>query len=265
MSNFEPFDDTYKFDKTILTENFPDYQLTSIKAWMRSLLTEHGILKYVTGSYLLENSSFILPLNQAMRKTFASFWEGFWSDCTKDISTMRNVISYILQNHAYKRDGEKLEGILGETSSAYSVELGSDTKLKLVYRVSPVAKKQAEDVFTDSELVAQAWESHYGIKPDDEKTITRATDALAGILRDKYFPDENRPQLGTLLGKMRQKPELYPLPASDLYDTDKFLELMKDFSKIRGNHKTGTGRSPSHEEAGFVLHFTIMLFQLLKK
>ncbi len=100
--------------------------------------------------------------------------------------------------------------------------------------------------------------------PDDERTVTRATDALSGILRDRYFPAEKRPQLGTLLEKIKKDCDLYPLPGNTIFDQKEFLSIMSRFSKIRGNHKSGTGRAPMHQEAGFVLHFTIMLFQTLK-
>lgn len=269
MSNFEPFDEKFEFDKSVLTEGFPDYMIASVKAWLIKTLRDQGAL---SGTYLSEDK-FILPLNQAMRQTFSIPWHDFWNEMKKDIPTFRNILSYVLQNVARKPQGVALEKILSQTSSAYAVEIDtvlvnqqiSQTNMKLVYRVPLIVKKQAENIFNDHALLAEAWESHYGVKPDDEKTVTRATDALAGLIRNRYFPDEKRPQLGTLLGKMRQKPEEYILPAQSLFDTDKFLELMKDFSKIRGNHQSGTGRKPTHEEAGFVLHFSIMLFQLLKK
>ena len=273
MANtFEPFDDTFRFDKTILNDAFPDYILTSIYDWLHETLSVRGLLYVST----LNDSLFILPLNRAMRRIFNSSWSSFWEEITASPELFRNILSYVLQTVAHKPQGEALEKILSQTSSAYAVEISStkssqnglitqEIKMKLVHRVAPIVKKQATEIISTSNLLGEAWESHYGIKPDDEKTVTRATDALAGLLRDRYFPDESRPQLGKLIAKIRQNPEEYALPAKSLYNADAFLSLTKEFSKIRGNHKTGTGRAPSHEEAAFVLHFTIMLFQLLKR
>src|SRR5690606_38279516 len=114
------------------------------------------------------------------------------------VPTFRNVLTYLLQNVANAEEGRKLEVILADTSSAYSVNfkeeevkngalVGKATKMKLAYRVPPVVKEQALDVMRTDQLLAEAWESHYGIDPDDEKTVTRCTDALAGLLRDVYF------------------------------------------------------------------------------
>lgn len=273
MRDFKPFDDKYSFDKNILTEDFPDYILVSVIDWLTNLLDEKGLASLWAGQRTLDRTNFILPLSQAMRRTFSVNYKDFIEEIIDDKVIFRNVLSYIVQKHAYEPDARILENILVQTSSAYAVEI-NETRINeytrqydmnLIYRVSPIAKKQAEDILSENELLHEAWNSHYGMAPDDEKTVTRVTDALAGLLRDHYFPNEKRPQLGTLLGVMRRKPGDYSLPASSLYDSDKFLELMKDFSKIRGNHQSGTGRKPSHEEAGFVLHFCIMFFQLLKK
>lgn len=274
MSNFEPFDEEFNFDRSILTETFPDYMLPSVLSWIENVLIKHQMYR-PQFSRNVSDSKLVLPINRALRKTIRTSWSAFLVDIQEDVPTFRNVLTYLLQNVANAEEGVEVETILSDTSSAYSVDfkeedvrhgalIGRVTRMKLVYRVPPVVKEQALDIMRTDQLLAEAWESHYGINPDDEKTVTRCTDALAGLLRDTYFPEEKRPQLGTLLGKMRKDPERYPLPANSLYDSDKFLELMKDFSKIRGNHKSGTGRTPTHEEASFVLHYTIMLFQLLR-
>lgn len=278
--SFEPFDDKYEFDSSVLTEDFPHYLSPSVKKWIFDCLRNHSMYNARVLHAQL-TGSFIHPLNRAFRKSFSDTSTVFFSTITADIVLFRNVLSYILQNIADVAEGRELEKILQEGSSAYTVEFRRGRKIagiltskgepmfetagmKLSYRVPPIVKAQAEEVISHDALLAEAWESHYGINPDDEKTVTRCTDVLAGQLRDKYFGEEKRTQLGTLLQKMRAEPNKYSLPASSLYDSDRFLEIMKNFSKIRGNHKTGTGRAPTHEEAGFVLHFTIMLSQLLR-
>ncbi len=276
MTNFEPFDKEYEFDKSVLTEDFTNYLLPSVKNWIFNVLKKHDMAQGVIGrGYFFD--TFLLPLSRQLRSSLPPNETDFFDTIFSSNKVSRNVLSYILQKIADEEEGKRLEQILSEASSAYKVEIKKvnvvtedravkwkQTKMKLIYRVVPIVKKQVEEIMNANDLVAEAWESHYGMEPDDEKTVTRCTDALAGLLRDKYFPNETRTQLGTLLQKMRTNPEDYPLPADTLYDNDKFLEIMKDFSKIRGNHQTGTGRAPTHEEAGFVLHYTIMLFQLLR-
>jgi len=276
MSTFEPFDDEYRFDKGVLTEAFPDYMYPSIQDWIISLLDRASLLSWSQGIQYVDRSKLVLPLNENMRKTFRNDLASFLSDISENANVLRNVISYLLQNVANKKEGENLEIILARTSSAYAVDFRDEeattssgaiswvsTKIKLVYRVTPIVKRQAENTLAQSELLAEAWDSYYGLKPDDEKVITRCTDAIAGLLRDRFFPGEKRTQLGTLLQKVISEPEKYPVVGETLFDKKEFLATMKGFSAVRGNHKTGTGRAPTHAEAGFVLHFSIMLFQVL--
>lgn len=282
MSDFMPFDTEYEVDKSVLTEELPGYLTRSLRQWTSDVLINNKkISKNRNGIYVLDATAFLNPLQETFRRNFDEHPDMFLTKMFSDVKLFRNLMSYILQHTANLLEARDLEAILERSGSAYAVEFEKEpvpkqaimslnspgyriVRTKLVYRVAPIVKMQAEDVLRDSELLSEAWSYYYGVKPDDEKTVVRCVDALAGMIRDAYFPNENRPQLGTLLGKMRQKPNDYDLPASDLYDTDKFLEIMKDFSKIRGNHKSGTGRAPTHEEAAFVLHYTIMMFQLLR-
>jgi len=278
---FEPFDDLYSFDKDVLTEDFPDYLLPSVNAWIHSVLSAHSMFYGQMNNGMVLNG-FLHPLNRVLRTTLAQSSAPFFSEIASTKSLLRNVLSYILQTVATTYEAHELEKILKEGSSAYQVEFIYDTKSpasgimsikgapilkisgsKLTYRVSSIVKKQAQNISGTHTLLAEAWDAYYGISPDDEKTVTRCTDALAGTLRDKYFPNEKRSQLGTILQKIKQDPKKFRLPASTIYNAEVMLDIMKDFSKIRGNHKTGTGRAPTHEEAGFVLHFSIMFIHLL--
>lgn len=279
--SFEPFDDQYSFDKDVLTEDFPDYLMPSVKAWIFDTLSAHGMFYGRVGAGQVLDK-FLLPLNRALRTTIESNDTLFINEVTSTKSLLRNVLSYMLQTVSDVAQARELEKILTEGSSAYQVEFIRDTAnpitalrtvngepvfkitdTKLVYRVSSIVKKQAQDIASTHILLADAWDAYYGVSPDDEKTVTRCTDALAGALRDKFFPGEKRTQLGTILHKIKQDPAKFQLPASSIYSQTALLDLMKDFSKIRGNHKSGTGREPTHEEAGFVLHFSIMFTHLL--
>lgn len=272
MQNFEPFDEEYKFDPEILTEDFPKYMIDSIVAWSEALLNNRRMI--VMRDKL--SPTFLLPYDRVFRTNLDPHWAIVTTKLRSNLKFARNFISYLLQIYASEKEGEALERILAESSSAYTVEKSSEkvllvqsgalstsiTKMKLVYRVAAIVKKQSEMIISSNELLSEAWESHYGIPSDDEKTITRCADALAGLLRDQFFPTEKRTQLGTLISKIIQDPEDYSFPASTIYNKEELLNLMSNFSKIRGNHKSGTGRTPTHEEALFVLHFSIMFFQL---
>lgn len=282
MTRFEPFDGEYEIDKSILSEEVAPFLQKSIRLWLNTLFANHSILrKNANGMIVLDGKSFLFPLQETFRKEYPDEPAYFVNLMFSNTKLFRNMLSYILQNHADINEARELEEMLMRSSSAYAVEFIKGEELrglkradgsplfktvgcKLVYRVPPIVKVQAEEAFSSEALLAEAWEAYYGMQPDDEKVVTRATDALAGSLRDKYFPDEKRPVFGTLLQKIKQDPTAYPLPGSSIYEQQKFAETMDQFSKIRGNHQKGTGRKPTHEEAGFVLHFSIMLYQVLR-
>lgn len=279
---FEPFDEGYKVDESVLTEEIPDFLDQSLRLWIQSVFSSHGITRTDQKlGLVLDQRMFLYPLQETFRRKFPPGLVLFMHQLFLDIKLLRNVISYILQTLATFDEGRELERIFQRSGSAYTVEfikgeeargiltakgepIFSTVGMRLAYRVPTIVEIQAKKILNTQVLLSEAWSSHYGINPDDEKTVTRCTDALAGLLRDKYFPDDKKPQLGKFLKQMIEQPEKYPLPAEKLYDKKKFLELMQEFSAIRGNHKTGTGRAPTYEEAGFVLHYAIMLFQILE-
>lgn len=283
MSDFDPFDSEFKIDKSVLTKDIPVFLEQSLRRWIDSVFHKHSFIHIgPRGFPVIDGAMFLHPLQETFRREFSDDPETFYNEMLSNIKLFRNMLSYILQNITDVNEARALETILARSSSAYAVDfikgkeiisglkridgkpMFEDVGCKLIYRVAPIVRMQAEDVLSSENLLAEAWEAYYGMQPDDEKTVIRCTDALAGLLRDAYFPTENRPVFGSMLQKMKQVPGSYTLPANCLYDTKEFLELMKDFSKIRGNHQKGTGRKPTHEEAGFVLHFAIMFFQLLK-
>src|SRR5690606_8844814 len=132
----------------------------------------------------------------------------------------RNIISYVLQKIATEGEGKKLEATLIRTGSAYAVQITkkqvnaswSKTEMKLIYRVDPIVAKQAVPILNSSSLIQEAWDAYYGLKPDYEKVVTRSSDALAGLLRDKFFPDEQKPQLGKLIEQLQRSPEKISFP-----------------------------------------------------
>lgn len=284
MGDFEPFDSEYSFDKTVLTEDFPNYLLPSVQKWIIDVLHRHDLFDqsgYVAGNSLPNLSNdFTMPFNRTMRTTYKNDTLTFINIISANNIRLRNTLSYILQKIADYTEGATLEEILSEGSSAYTVDitrtevkraLGAgvsvpyeNISMKLVYRVPLVVKAQAETILKNEHLLAEAWDEYYGLSPDDEKVVTRCHDALSGILRDKYFPKDAKPQLGKLTKQLIESPKKFTLPAETMYDKKSFLGLMDKFSEKRGNHTKGTGKKPTHEEAGFVLHYTIMLFQLFR-
>lgn len=271
--NFEPFDSEFEFNKEVLSEDFKDYQLISIKSWLRETLK--STKKLSSNNVSLSNELFVLPLNEIFRQTFSPNFELFWDSIVVNSKLFRNILSYVLQTSATEYQANKLERILGRTGSAYAVSTSKKSQKiaqgisvnknvsKLLYRVSKVTSEQAAPILNTNALIQEAWDAFYGLKPNYEKVTTRCTDALAGILRDKFYPDDKKPQLGKLLGQLISSPEKFSIPGETIFDKEQFLRLMDNFTSIRGDHQTGTGRKPTKDEAKFVLHYTISAAHLL--
>ncbi len=162
MADFIPFDDEYGFDKSVLTEQFPDYLMPSVKDWLFKTLRTHKHFTGVIGRGQVTDT-FIHPISREFHMTFHSNDTFFFDQISSNVKLFRNVLSYILQKVASPDDAKNLEKILHEGSSAYAVELSAPKTLKtpvapginaittlvqkrLVYRVAPVVKKQAAEI-----------------------------------------------------------------------------------------------------------------------
>lgn len=208
--------------------------MPGVKKWVFDTLRKHSLFSGRIGMDQVLDG-FIHPLNRALRKNIPSKDTQFWAHISVNIVLFRNVLSFMLQNIANVNEARELEKILSEGSSAYSVEVikGKEVRgirnskgellfehvgAKLGYRVAPTVRKQADETVKSEKLLGQAWEFYYGLESDDEKTVVRATDALSGLLRDQFFPDEKRAVFGTMLDKIKKDPNNYQFPANSIYD-----------------------------------------------
>jgi len=72
--------------------------------------------------------------------------------------------------------------------------------------------------------------------------------------------------LRKLIIQLSQKPQILTYKGSGIIaDKALVLELLKDAIDYRGQHTSGTGKRPNKDEAEFVLHTTIYLWNLFEK
>jgi hypothetical protein len=129
--------------------------------------------------------------------------------------------------------------------------------------VPELVHEQAKNALDENSLLLDAWLSCYGRDPDYEKTVSRCCDALERFFKDKYWPKDPKPQLGKFVAQFSQTPDILNYKGMSLIDPKNLVtDLLKDFPNIRGQHTAGKGRKPTPDEAEFVLHTTIYLWNL---
>jgi hypothetical protein len=275
--SFKPFTEKYRFDKSILTEDFPDYLAEPVSVWLYRSLDRHDLLEtkqtksYRTDEFLVPSFRHTLQLD--FQRTFSSNARLFVNEVLGDSELFCNILAYVLQNHSTVSEARDLERILRMGSSAYMVmEMGDDLSdwqrgvCNLGWRVPAVVQEEAREALAANELLKDAWNECYKRTPNPSLCVSKCTDFFEGFLRDLYSPDEERtPPIVRYVKDFEKDPSELVFKGSDfLEDKSKVIALMEGTSKIRAEHTTGKGRPATYDEAVFVLHTTIYLWNLMR-
>ncbi|MEN9338498.1 MAG: hypothetical protein RI945_223 [Candidatus Parcubacteria bacterium] len=269
---FKPVTQNYIFDAKELTREFPQYLLIPVSTWIQDVLRNAGI--WSSDSYQAISPDFLNNLDLLFRETtpFPRDHRDFLNFVLKNPERTINIIQLCLQNYARPSEARKMENILSTGGSAYSVMLNSSNLQEyqrgiadIVERVPKIVTESSKDVLDNNTLIQEAWHSCYSRNPDYEKTVSRCVDALEGLFKNKYFPQDQKPTLGKFVNDFIADPLKLSFWGDTLINPkNKLTDLAKEFIPIRGHHTSGTGRKPTKEEAVFVLHYTIFVFQILK-
>jgi len=269
---FKPFSSKYDFSSTELIEDYPDYIAYPILQWLQNLIdgSDLGTKRYVSGNVTGLKDTFVNDLNVILRRSFSTDWGSFANEVLSDNELTSNILALMLQNYCDLRGAARLEYILANGGSAFAVEKTDKSASEyaegvydLVRRVSDTVRQASASALREDERIARAWGALYSRNPDYDKTVTECCDALEHLLRDRYEPDNVKPQLGMILKNLQAKPEKLSFKGSTLFDNKAdLINLLSKATQIRGNHTAGTGRKPSAEEAEYVLHATIFVWNL---
>ncbi len=269
---FKPVTQNYIFDAKELTREFPPHLRIPVSTWIHDVLRNASI--WSTRAYQAISSEFLNNLDLLFRETtpFPRDHREFLNFVLKNSERTINIIQLCLQNYAQPSEARNMEHILSTGGSAYAVMLKS-SKLQeyqggiadIVERVPIIVTESSKDVLDSNTLIQEAWHSCYSRNPDYEKTVSGCVDALEGLFKNKYFPQDPKPTLGRFVNDFITD----PLKLSFFGDTlinpkNNLTDLAKEFIPIRGHHTSGTGRKQTKEEAVFVLHYTIFVFQIFK-
>ena len=269
---FKPFSSTYDFSKTELSEIYPNHFHTPIAKWIYDIFDDNhlGHSRGYYSSISVIKTPVLGNFNVIFRKSFPEDITEFINNILSDSELTSNFLALMLQNYAAGKEAVALEIILSNGGSAYKVvqtDKAAGSYDKGVYdlerRVPELIVNQAKPALNVSEQLQVAWKAFYSLNPDYEKTVNQCCDALEHLLRDTYEPRNVTPQLGMLLKNLQSKPDKMNFKGDTLFsDKSDILKLISESTKIRGTHTAGTGRKPTSKEAEFILHSTILIFNM---
>lgn len=271
---FRPFTKGFNFSDSELSKEFQDYLVGPIARWIRDYLKERGWINdlYLHGARV--EQELIDNLQIHLRTTFPSSLDDFIRTVFQNSELTANFLALLIQNCNRPNLARRLENILKIGGSAYKVEV-EETKeseyrtsyeYNFVYRVPEPVQTASQQALSASDLLKSAWSYCFRHNPDYEKTVSLCNDFIEGYLRDKFWPKETRTRsLYTAIKEIKKNPKILLFKGSSfLSDPVYLLELLEGVAKIRGEHTSGEGRKPTPDEAEYILHTTIYIWNLME-
>jgi len=271
---FKPFSPKYDFAQTVLIKHFPAYMALPIARWLLNVADSNKHIVYPTDGFVQEPAelevSFKDLLGITLHENFPHKWSEFIEFLTSNRDRLCNVIALYLQNYAIPSQAEDLKQILDKSGSAYTIiqtiagigdynHGGHD----LVYRVSDVVEKTSSIAVDSNELLMEAWMFCYGRNPDYEKVVSRSCDFIESYIGKKYFESDTKPQLKKFVHALKSNPFSLSYKGDGIVNPKNLItDLLEKASDIRGQHTGGKGRKPTKNEAEFVLHTVIYIWNL---
>lgn len=266
--DYTPFDNTYRFDPDIFIEDFPDYLMERVKRWILSTMRSSDI---TNGNAL--SRPFKDELELRLRVVLPVQVPSFVNFMTVDTAATCNMLTLLLQNYAQGEEAENLKTLLREASSAYTVEPMSDIDPEdirgghiLVNRIPAAVREQAGLVLSSSDVMLRAWNACYKVEPDYVEAVSVANDFIEGLLRDKFWSGRSTTySIAQAISQFeRDETILHFKGDSFVTDKTKVIGLLEGIARIRGEHTTGAGRSPTPDEADYVVQTCIYLYSLFE-
>lgn len=269
---FTPFTNKYSFEGEPLLDYYPDYMRSAISQWLYDCLNYTNAIdsdSFYRKTWLTQ--SFKHSLEITFRETVPTEWNEFLHFLFADSERLSNFIALCLQNYAQLEHAQRLEKVLADGGSAFAVKKVEKTASEydrgaydLVLRVPETVQKAAAKAISQNSLIDEAWTCCYSRNPNYEKVVTKCCDFVEGFLRDKYWLNEKRTkQISAAISEFKKNPSLLRFKGDTfLSDKAKLIGLLEGIAAVRGQHTTGMGKTPTQEEAEYILHTTIYIWNL---
>lgn len=283
--NFEPISDRYKFDPNDLSMDIPDYLRRRIKNWLYKIFQRKQLI-HDAGMYIRERpgipipggriflaDDLLEPLETHLREVFpeeCKEWNRFINHVFDDTDRTLIVMQWCLNYCAQQQEANQLESILSRGGSGYTVlevkqenARYTDGGYDLIKRTPEVVEKMARPALSQNSQLLEAWVSCYGIKTNYDNVVLRCNDVLEGMLKNRYFPADQKPTFGKLLGNFESGFPLQFKGSDILENPNVLLDLIRKFPQFRGIHtEAGTGKKPNKGQAEYILLTTIYIWSL---
>lgn len=262
----EPF--KQKFGEGLCAD-FPEYFHPQIAHWLSEVANElHPFprqINYGTGGNFnfFINSPLASEAQNAIRCVIPKKHLDFFSNrdlCIEVLNFVAQKCSKVL--YLSNEYIQRLENILCMGGHAYKVAYMGTEQIGLIKRVSDELEDVSAEALSESDLLREAWHCLYKKDPDFEGAVAKSIDALETKIKQKYYPDDPKPSLGKFLNQMKN--DVQVRYAGNVVDTNrKLFEVCSRFANFRGQHTSGDGKIPTEEDVRFILHTSILLYDMI--
>ncbi len=255
--------------KSIESNAFPDFMFTPISRWLYEVLRIDAIDEDTLNSYRDIKGGFQDYLQLTLHEIVPLDWDNFVAFTLADTNRTLKILLIVLNIYATNEQAVKLEVILSKANSHYMVTLvdeakqNNQDKFDITERIPTVIKSMSKRAVTDNELLKEAWNLYYSQYPDYEKVVSRCCSFLEGFYKKRYFTDDPKPQITKFIHNFANKPEILSYKGDSIVKPKNVItSLLEEAANIRAEHLAGLGRKPTKDEANFVLHTTIYIWNL---
>lgn len=256
-----------------LTKNFPAYLFGQLEKWFTQALRQEGYLVIKQDEYynnvLRLNDDFHDALCTIFKASCPEDWDKFIDFIKPDTEKTKQFIVFVISiiNYQTNETINKLESILRRNGSAYKVVYSpKQQKFTLEYRVPSIVEKQSKEALSNNDLLNQAWVKCYNSKNQNYDGVVKdCCSFLETFLGELYFPNDPSPQITKFINDFEANPDKLKYKGDSIVDPKSTItSLLKNIANIRGDHTgdRGNGRYPTPEEAEFILHTTIYIWNL---
>ena len=257
----------------VLIKTFPDYLFGQLEKWFTQVLRQEGFLVIKQDEYynnvLRLNDDFHDALCTIFKASCPEDWDKFLDFIKQDTEKTKQFIIFVISIISYQKNDtiNNLESILRRNGSAYKVAYNTKQQdFKLEDRVPSIVENQSKKALSDNELLNQAWVKCYNSKNQNYDGVVRdCCSFLESYLGELYFPNDKKPNISRFIYDFEANPDKLKYKGDSIVDPKSTItSLLKNIANIRGDHTgdKGSGRYPTPEEAEFILHTTIYIWNL---
>jgi hypothetical protein len=272
---FSPFGKEYDFSSAPLTESFPNYLAGPISRWIHDYLVDRALVYSSVYQDSRISQVYLDSMQLIFRRVFAFSEKDFYIDLFSNPILTTNVLAFMVENCFDSRPAVALENLLKTGGSAYRIEItkikidenSTRTECRLMRRVPEIVEEASRKALNANDLLMEAWHVYYKHSPDYNGTVSKCNDFMEGYLTKEFWPSEPRTRsIFSIVQELTKNPDKLDFKgAGFLKDKTRLIALLEGISKIRGEHTSGEGRKPSPEEAEYILHTTIYIWNLMEK